>query len=112
MQDTWLDDFDESQECAYFAVSPKGWTNDQLGVSWLEKVFDRHTKKTAGNRYRLLILDGHSSHVSMDFLNYCETACILVVVLPLHLTHRLQPLDVSVFSSLVTKYSQELDKLM
>ena len=34
---------------------------------------------------------------------------MLVAVFPLHSTHRLQPLDVSLFGSLATYYSQSLD---
>ena len=37
---------------------------------------------------------------------------ILVVVFPPHLTHRLQPLDMSVFRSLAHVYSQNLDDLV
>src|SRR6266480_3769735 len=32
-QDTWLDDFDPGTQEAYFATSPTGWTNDQIGLS-------------------------------------------------------------------------------
>ena len=37
LQDTWLEDFDHSIDLAYFASSEKGWTNENLGVSWLER---------------------------------------------------------------------------
>ena len=57
LQDVWLDDFDASSE---LAVSKKGWTNEELGMSWLTKIFDRNTREKAGNSRRLLIVDGHS----------------------------------------------------
>jgi hypothetical protein len=46
----------------------------------------------------------------MKFLDYCELHRILVAVYPPHSTHRLQPLDVSLFNPLANFYSQELNK--
>lgn len=112
MQDTWLEDFDHSRDEAYFAVSSKGWTSEDLGVRWLRDIFDRHTKEKAGNSRRLLIADGHSSHVNLRFIDYCDRNRILLVILPPHSTHRLQPLDVGVFSPLAHAYSEEIDQLI
>jgi hypothetical protein len=111
LQDTWLEDFDHSSDQAYFATSEKGWTNEDLGMKWLE-IFDRHTKEKAGNSRRLLLVDGHSSHVNLRFIDYCDKNNILLVVLPPHSTHRLQPLDVGIFSPLAHAYSQEIDQLI
>jgi len=86
LQDVWLDDFDSSSELAYFGVSKKGWTNEELGMSWLTKIFDRNTKEKAGNSRRLLIVDGHSSHVNIKFINYCDRNRIILAVLPPHST--------------------------
>jgi hypothetical protein len=109
-QDTWLDNFDPETEEAYFATSETGWTNDQLGLEWLINVFDRHTKAKArqGRDYRLLITDGHGSHVNLSFLDWCDQHRILVAIFPSHSTHRLQPLDVSLFSPLSQAYSKQL----
>jgi hypothetical protein len=76
-------------------------------LAWLEQVFERCTKPPA-RRWRLLILDGHSSHVSIEFLNYCNLHLILLLVLPPHSTHTLQPLDVVMFKPLSTAYSNAL----
>lgn len=111
LQDTWLEDFDHSSDQAYFATSEKGWTNEDLGLKWLE-IFDRHTKEKAGNSRRLLLVDGHSSHVNLRFIDYCDKNGILLAVLPPHSTHRLQPLDVGIFSPLAHAYSQEIDQLI
>jgi len=80
-------------------------------MKWLE-VFDRYTKEKAGNSRRLLLADGHSSHVNLRFINYCDENRIILVVLPPHSTHRLQPLDVGIFSPLAHAYSQEIDQLI
>jgi DDE superfamily endonuclease len=47
--------------------------------------------------------------VDRAFIDQALESNILVVVLPPHSTHRLQPLDVSVFRPLAQAYSQELD---
>lgn len=46
----------------------------------------------------------------MKFLDYCDYHRILVAVYPPHSTHRLQPLNVSLFAPLATRYSQELNQ--
>ena len=112
LQDTWLEDYDCSSEEAYFAVSKKGWTNEDLGLSWLSKVFEPTTRSKAGHSKRLLIVDGHSSHVNMKFIDYCDEHNILLGILPPHSTHRLQPLDVAIFSPLATAYSGQIDTLI
>jgi hypothetical protein len=57
----------------------------------------------------MLYIDGHGSHVNMRFLTWANEHRILVAVYPPHSTHRLQPLDVSLFSPLANYYSQELN---
>ena len=112
LQDTWLEDYDSSSDEAYFAVSKKGWTNEELGLSWLSKIFEPYTRTKAGNARRLLLVDGHSSHVNMRFINYCDEHGIILGILPPHSTHRLQPLDVGIFSPLSTAYSKQIDHLI
>ncbi len=62
LQDSWLDSYEQQE--VYFTSSKTGWTNDELGLSWLIKVFDRHTKEKArqARDWRLLLVDGHGSH--------------------------------------------------
>ena len=45
-------------------MSGNGWTNDDLGFEWLQEMFEKHTASHTAGRYRLLILDGHSSHAT------------------------------------------------
>ena len=61
--------------------------------------------------YRLLILDGHESHTSQDFKDYCLKHKILTLCMPSHSSHILQPLDVVCFSPLKRKYSQRVRDL-
>lgn len=112
LQDSWLEDFDHSSDKAYFAASENGWTSDELGLSWLTKVFVPLTAKKADEGYRLLILDGHSSHANMQFIDICDANRIILAILPPHSTHRLQPLDLKIFSPLSTAYSQQIDRVI
>jgi hypothetical protein len=45
------------------SVSENSWTNNALGLEWL-KHFDAHAKTRQVGVYRLLILDGHESHLN------------------------------------------------
>ena len=45
-------------------------------------------------------------------MNYCDEHIILLGILPPHSTHRLQPLDVTIFSPLATAYSGQVDALI
>lgn len=113
LQDLWLEDYDPEDGC-YFASSPTGWTNNELAMNWLLRLFDDHTKAKArlNREPRLLFLDGHGSHINLPFLQECEKRNISVCAYPPHSTHRLQPLDISLFSPLSTYYSQALDEFL
>jgi hypothetical protein len=96
----------------FFSNSASGWTNNDVGLAWLEQVFERFTKQKARCGYRLLILDGHGSHLTSDFINFCNNNRILLAIFPPHATHSLQPLDVVLFAPLSKYYSQELDRYL
>jgi hypothetical protein len=108
VQANWVHNINPETHSIYFSVSESSWTNNNLGVAWLEQVFDPATKEKAWRNFRLLILDGHGSHVTRRFFDYCDTHRILVLVYPPHATHTLQPLDVSCFKLLSQSYSYEL----
>jgi hypothetical protein len=112
IQDSWLQAFNPDDHQVYFASSPSGWTNNEIGLAWLKQVFDRSTKLKAGRSYRLLILDGHGSHLTMDFIEYCDRNRILLAIYPPHSTHTLQPLDVVMFKPLSSAYSAQVASFM
>lgn len=94
------------------AVSPNGWTTDNLGYIWLTDVFEKHTVGRKTGVYRLLILDGHGSHATPQFDLYCQEHCIITLCMPPHSSHLLQPLDVSCFAVLKRNYGQYITDLM
>jgi hypothetical protein len=112
IQDSWLQAFDPNDHRAHFASSPSGWTNNDIGLAWLKQVFNPSTKAKARSSYRLLILDGHGSHLTMDFIEYCHQNKILLMIYPPHSTHTLQPLDVVMFKPLSSAYSDQVAAFM
>jgi hypothetical protein len=112
IQDSWLQGFDPDIHHAFIFSAPSGWTNNEIGLAWLKQVFDRSTKEKARSSYRLLILDGHGSHLTMEFIDYCDQDKIFLAVFPPHSTHTLQPLDVTLFKPLSTAYSTEISSSM
>jgi hypothetical protein len=107
IRSSWVEDIKAGEHEVVVSSSPTGWSNDDVGLAWLEQVFDRYTKQRSG-RWRLLILDDHGSHVTMEFINYCDHHRILLIILPPHSTHTLQPLDVVLSKLLSQAYSNKL----
>jgi DDE superfamily endonuclease len=92
-------------------LSDNGWTTDELGFEWI-KHFDKHMKgKTKGSR-RLLILDGHGSHDTAEFHEFCREHNIITLCIPAHSSHLLQPLDVGCFAPLKKAYGKQVEELM
>jgi hypothetical protein len=73
-----------------------GFSTNATGHEWL-KHFD---KCTFTIKPRMLIIDGHDSHISVEFVSYCYGHNIWPLCLPPHATHVLQPLDVGFFQPL------------
>ena len=93
-------------------MSENSWTNNEIGLIWLKTVFEKHTKDRTIGRYRLLILDGHGSHVTPEFDQYCLNQSIILLCMPPHSSHLLQPLDVNCFSVLKRSYGKRVETLM
>jgi hypothetical protein len=93
-------------------VSDNGWTTDQLGLMWLKEVFNKQTQTHTVGRYRLLILDGHGSHATAEFDQFCMQNSIIALYMPPHSSHLLQPLDVSCFSPLKKAYGRRVETSM
>jgi hypothetical protein len=112
VESSWVDAINPGERPVHVTSSPSGWSNNDIGLAWLEQVFDRYTKKKARRAWQLLVLDGHGSHVTIEFLDYCDRNKILLAVFPPHSTHTLQPLDVVLFKPLATAYSTELSSFL
>jgi hypothetical protein len=95
----------------HFACNDKGWMSNNLGEWWIVKCFDAATKEKAKGEYRLLLCDGHDSHIMAAFVRYCLDNKIVLFLLPPHSSHLLQPLDVGVFGPVKTAMGSILSQL-
>ena len=84
----------------------------QIGLIWLQTVFNEHTKARTVGQYRLLILDGHGSHATPEFDRYCLDNAIITLCMPSHSSHLLQSLDVGCFSPLKRAYRHQIEICM
>lgn len=83
------------------------YVNAEIFKQWLQE----HFAPRKPNGPVLLILDGHTSHTnSVEMLEFCEKNEIVLLCLPSHTTHYLQPLDRSFFKSLKSSYYYECNR--
>jgi hypothetical protein len=92
-----------------FGMSESGYTNDRLSLEWI-KHFDKQTKDSKEGKYQMLIMDGHGSHLTHEFVDYCWAHNIVPFLLPAHTTHLLQPLDIGVFQSYKHWHQESLEE--
>lgn len=92
-----------------FSTSSSGWTSDSHGYEWLTTVFEPSTRPEDPTTRRLLIMDGHSSHITANVIAFCMQKAIDLLILPPHCSHILQPLDVGVFAPLKRALASETD---
>jgi len=95
-----------------FGCNTKGWTSNIHGLQWLRQVFEVETREKANGKPRLLICDGHDSHITASWIGHCMKNHIILMVLPPHSSHLTQPLDVSVFKPLKTLMASAIEPLV
>ena len=95
-----------------FGCNSKGWTSNIHGIQWLRQCFEPETREKAKGECRLLICDGHDSHITGEWVAHCMDNDILLAILPPHSSHLTQPLDVGVFGSLKKHMAAEIDPLI
>ncbi|KAL9561289.1 hypothetical protein ACKAV7_014644 [Fusarium commune] len=93
LQQQWF--IDEFRKIAdwYYITSDNGWTDNHIAVERLKEVYLPQTQPADKSDARLVILDGHGSHVPDEWMA------------------TLQPLDNGVFNASKTAYRKELQKL-
>ena len=88
----------EGAEDWTFAFNSKRWTSNAHGLSWFQRCFEPATREKANGEYRLLICDGNDSHITAAVIELCMNNKIILMVLPPHTSHLLQPLNVAIFA--------------
>jgi hypothetical protein len=106
---SWLgEDFPQTW---MFAASSQGWTNDEIGLQWIQH-FEYYTRMKTVSSKRLLILDNHGSHTTTEFTSFCMDHNIVLLWMPPHSSHMLQPLDVACFGPLKQAFSKQNQNLI
>jgi hypothetical protein len=57
----------------------------------------------------MIVLDGHKSHLSAQFEEFCKEKNIITLCLPTYSSHLTQPLDIDCFSILKQSYSKQFE---
>jgi len=92
---------------AVYKCTLNGWTIEQIFLKWLNHFKD--FVKPTQEKPVLLILDNHNSHATLKAYNFCKKNNIIMLLLPPHSSHRMQPLDVTFFGPLKGAYHKECD---
>lgn len=87
-----------------------GWMTSELFLDVMAH-FVRETHSSKENP-TLLIFDNHETHLTADAINYARENGVIIVTLPPHCSHKLQPLDVGVYKSLKSAYYRAMDSWM
>ena len=105
VQSTWRPDLPRNHEnYPWLYANSSGWMDSATFYKWFEEweVKTRTFKEGVADEMepRLLIYDGHLSHIWYGTLELARMQNVTIIKLPPHTTDLLQPLDVSVFRSL------------
>ncbi|XP_072377740.1 uncharacterized protein [Diabrotica undecimpunctata] len=85
------------------SANPSGWSNSTIFVEYLNH-YIKHTNSSTDNK-SLLIVDNHEGHISVEALNLAKSSGVVMLTFPPHTSHKLQPLDRSVFGPLKKYYN-------
>lgn len=77
------------------AGNKSGWMTENEFVMFVQH-FIQHTRCTK-EKPVLLLLDNHGSHLSLEAITLAKSNGVVVLSFPPHCSHRLQPLDRSVY---------------
>ena len=92
------------------ACSLNGWTDGELAVEWMVEDFDRQTKEKADGKTQVLLMYRHSSHYTLELLEFAQANDIIILGYPLHCTHALQGLDIVCFVRMKEAWKEEIHK--
>jgi hypothetical protein len=103
--DTWCTN---GPNGAHYNVSPSGWMEAPQFVDFFKSVVIPYCKKYEGPK--LLIFDGHASHISLDVIRLAKDNNIHLLALPAHSSHVLQPLDYAVYGPVKKAWRKIVDE--
>lgn len=97
---------------ACMVAQPHAWMTKELFLNWLHHFARSVPGGVSPNNRHLLIFDGHGSHVALPTIQEARFLGIDLITLPAHTSHKLQPLDVSIFSPFKNYFKSERSEWM
>jgi hypothetical protein len=88
-----------------------GWMQEDEFYTFLQH-FKNHVRPSTTEHIVLLILDNHKSHIAVKNIQFCKENGIVLLTFPPHCTHKLQPLDRSVFGPIKKAINASCDSWM
>ena len=85
------------------------WLGQRGPIPGLPEPF--HLRCSKENKV-LLILDNHEAHISLAAIDLAKENGVVLLTMPPHTSHRLQPLDVCCFKPFKTAYAQAMENWM
>ena len=95
---------------AAYRCSESGWINEELFFQYL-KHFQNFVKPSLEDPV-LLVMDNHTTHSTLQIYDFCKANGIVLLTIPPHTSHKLQPLDVTFYKSLKTGFNEECNKYL
>ena len=92
---------------AVYTTSLNGWMESDQFMEWFKTIFLKCTAAFSQHP-RILIFDGHLSHLSLDMIKHARETNVILLRLPSKLTHLLQPFDRTVFRPVKQKWQSLL----
>jgi hypothetical protein len=91
-------------------AAQSGWMSSDLFPQVLDH-FIKHMNVSLENR-ALLLMDNHPSHISLQVHQMARRHGLTIVTFPPHCSHRLQPLDISVYGPFKKFYNRAANNYM
>ena len=92
-----------------FGVSNSSFIDAELFETWFERQFLTNLPPA---RPVLLVMDGHSSHLTLKIIKLAKSNSVHIFCLPPHTTNQTQPLDKAVFKSMKAGHNRLCQKFM
>ncbi|CAK1547896.1 unnamed protein product [Leptosia nina] len=87
-----------------------GWITEDCFLKALKHFV--HFVKPSADSPALIVLDNHKTHITINVVLYARTNNIIILTFPPHCSHRLQPLDVTVFGPFKARYRASMNDWM
>lgn len=91
-------------------ANPSGWITEESFYKAMIH-FVKYVKPSDENPC-LILCDNHSSHITIDVVTLARDNHITILTFPPHCSHRLQPLDVSIYGPFKARYREAMNAWM